>query len=667
MNNSESGRTGADNAAGRERGIIASQVKLHQAMANAGIHSKTELARKIQDIEGLDKLPRSLVSRVFSQPVDLKSLERVANALSCPSWTLYSSAEDLTDKGTTAVPAHEPDSTLSETRGFRWKPMVMFGIIAIALMSVIAYQVPEQGVSQESDLIPSSDGLFDHNVVAVMPIAGDDNELTYTHMLEDAVAGVSDFLPGSAFRYSAAMSPPSLISEQKAELVITGELIETGKFVLIRLSLYDEDGMSYFWSGHFSATSSPLYISRAIKSAIENVNQGIASAVTPSWEDYKLYTGGLSYLDGERNEAVLLKLSDILHRVLRQAPDFADAHATLCNVLVQKHIFSGEKSYLQEADEECQRARILNDSSPTVLTASAVLARKAGDPEAAAQYLEQLFLIDPDNTAGLQLLAEVEVQRFRQTGDEQYIKSAELALIKAIDLDPQQWKFPFTLARVYFFTGQVEKAIYWSGEAVNDWEGLETLTNLGTYQFCHGDLASARNTYESALVFSPDHPVITSNLATLYYYLGQYEDALNFYQQLESKEPQKTELYQYWVNEADTFYHLDKIDKARALYLKSLDYLDSVLAKGEANDMQKAVRISVYVRLIKIDETLASPALIASLKKEALELEDNQDMLTRFHLSLSWLNMGDEARAIRLKKSIEGSCPGFVASPDFTI
>ena len=110
-------------------------------------------------------------------------------------------------------------------------------------------------------------------------------------------------------------------------------------------------------------------------------------------------------------------------------------------------------------------ARILNDSSPTVLTASAVLARKAGDPDAAAQYLEQLFLIDPDNTAGLQLLAEVGVQRFRQTGDEQYIKSAELALIKAIDLDPQQWKFPFTLARVYFFTGQVDKAISWSQEA----------------------------------------------------------------------------------------------------------------------------------------------------------------------------------------------------------
>ena len=51
-----------DASASRERGVIASQIKLNQAMAQAGIRSKTELARKIQEIEGLDKLPRSLVS-----------------------------------------------------------------------------------------------------------------------------------------------------------------------------------------------------------------------------------------------------------------------------------------------------------------------------------------------------------------------------------------------------------------------------------------------------------------------------------------------------------------------------------------------------------------------------------------------------------------------------
>ncbi len=669
-----------DASASRERGVIASQIKLNQAMAQAGIRSKTELARKIQEIEGLDKIPRSLVSRVFSQPVDLKSLERVANALSCPTWSLYSNADDVTvtsvspspqattsDALDSSVTASDPQSELVQQHPGRWKWLVASVAVVIAVAYGIVNQMPEDIAPQKSDIVSSDQGLFHRNVVAVMPIEGDDEQLTYTQMLEAAVASVSTFVPGSGFRYGAALSPPSIISDEKAELVVTGELLKIGKHVLLRLSLYDEEGMSHFWSGHFIASASSTYVRESISSAIDHADKGEATPATPDWENYKRYVDGLTLLEGERNEAVLLKLSDVLHRVIRQSPDFADAHGTLCNVLVQQHIFSGEKSYLAEAESECERARALNADSPTVLLASSALARKAGDANLAAQYLQQLFARDPDNTTALQLFAEVEVQRFRQSGEEQYIKSAEQALIKAIALEPEQWKLPFTLARVYFFTGQVEKAISWSQEAVQDWEGLETLTNLGTYQFCHGDLADARNTYQHALLVSPEHPVITSNLATLYYYLEQYDDALSVYQKLESEESNQTELFQYWVNLADTYYHLGQIDDARTLYLKSLDYLDAILTKGEASDMQKAVRISVYVRLMKIDKALASEALLDTLKKEALALEENKDMLTRFHLSLSWLYMGDKERAIRLKKSIEGSCPGFVASPDFTI
>lgn len=685
MNNTENDNTGSDktgkeNTAGRERGVIASQVKLREAMAKAGIRSKTELARRIQDTEGLEKLPRSLVTRVFSQPVDLKSLERVATALSCPTWSLYSSADDMTESEvissadqelaepvpSVAIPDEKHFSGAAEQAKGRWKWLAAVAFAVAAGFGLVS-QWPDKTIPLQSGVPHAEKGIFYRNVVAVLPINGDDDELTFTRMLEEAVANVSSFVPGTGFRYSAGLSPPSVISADKAEFVVTGELQSIGKYLLMRLSLYGEDGMSYFWAGHFSASTSPQYLSRVISSALEHLDKGQPNPVTPDWEDYKRFVDGLRYLDGERNEAVLLKLSDVVNRVIRQTPDFADGHATMCNVLVQQHIFTGEKNYLAEADSECQQARALNESSPAALTASAVLARKAGDPDSAAEYLQQLFALDPDNTTGLQLLAEVEVQRFRQSGEEQYIKSAEQALIKAIALEPEQWKFPFTLARVYFFTGDVEKAISWSEEAVHDWKGLETLTNLGTYQFCNGDLADARNTYQNALSVSPEHPVITSNLATLYYYLEQYEDALDVYQKLESEESNQTELYQYWVNLADTYYHLGQIDRAQSLYLKSLDYLDSVLAKGEASDMQKAVRISVYVRLMKIDKNLASPALLTSLKNEALELEKNQDLLTRFHLSLSWLNMGDKERAIRLKKSIEGNCPGFVASPDFTI
>lgn len=74
----------------RSRGIRASQQKLRTAQLAAGFKSQAEVVDKIQQIEGLKKAPRSLVSRVFrGESVDPLSIERVAKALDVQAWALY--------------------------------------------------------------------------------------------------------------------------------------------------------------------------------------------------------------------------------------------------------------------------------------------------------------------------------------------------------------------------------------------------------------------------------------------------------------------------------------------------------------------------------------------------------------------------------------------------
>lgn len=62
---------GGTGATSRRRGVRASRAPLEEAMAAAGLRRQAALAERTADLEGLEAVPRDMVSRVFRQrPVD---------------------------------------------------------------------------------------------------------------------------------------------------------------------------------------------------------------------------------------------------------------------------------------------------------------------------------------------------------------------------------------------------------------------------------------------------------------------------------------------------------------------------------------------------------------------------------------------------------------------
>ncbi|MBL4630359.1 MAG: hypothetical protein JKY14_04100 [Paraglaciecola sp.] len=80
----------------RKRGIKASKIKLHKAMAKVGIKTQAALANKIADIENIDTPPKDMVSRIFREiSVQPSSIERVANAINVEAYSLYKSSSEF--------------------------------------------------------------------------------------------------------------------------------------------------------------------------------------------------------------------------------------------------------------------------------------------------------------------------------------------------------------------------------------------------------------------------------------------------------------------------------------------------------------------------------------------------------------------------------------------
>jgi len=91
----------------KRRGIRASRAKLEHALAGSDLPRKTQaaLADRIADREGLESIPRDLVSRVFrEQPVDAHSIERVARALEVDAASLYLAAPEQTEPANALPP-----------------------------------------------------------------------------------------------------------------------------------------------------------------------------------------------------------------------------------------------------------------------------------------------------------------------------------------------------------------------------------------------------------------------------------------------------------------------------------------------------------------------------------------------------------------------------------
>ena len=716
----------------RSRGIRASQQKLRTAQLAAGFKSQAEVVDKIQQIEGLKKAPRSLVSRVFrGESVDPLSIERVAKALDVQAWALYLDSAEVEHQSSNDAPENDephgihanqdllspgtqPTQMQTPTNGEIQKapqaepsldqpltveehsvddshrdgnngpsqpsapeqahqaqqknkrmPFLVVTLIVLLGVLVIDRFWPMDNVNSSGSTLAGIVDI-DNKVVAVMPIKGR-RGADITRSIEQLLAGPTELIVGSSALHAGVQSPQELLRSKKADLVISGELIEIGRYIAVRLFLSRDEDMQQVWSGVFSKSSSQQYLELQLKNGLNTLLTKRPIADIADWYSLQRFLNGMQHFEGERSEQVILRAMADFQRVISSAPDLVHGYAGMCAALVEQNLQTSDKNNLEEASKYCSAGLEIEPNSVFIQNALGNLARVKGDYLIANAHFEQALHADPNDVTALQKMAESQMRIFLKSREPELFSQISSQLEHAAELEPNNWKIPYTQGRAHYFKGDQLGAIDYFSQAAELSVNYQTLNNLGALEFCVGDLQNAKAHYQQALTLKPKHTVLLSNIAVLHFYLGENQQALDIFEPQIKRitEEGGPGLYQLWSNVADVYRTQGHTKKALQAYRNAMSELDREVSQGEANVMQKASRLAMYILVTELSPELQTEPLLASLKEQAEALNAAADPVSLHQLALSWLHLGNEDKARHYRDKLRAICPGFAASPDF--
>lgn len=688
----------------RRRGVRASRHKLTRALTAAGLKTQAALAERIADLEGLDSAPRDIVSRVFrEQPVDLTTLERVARALQTEAYQLYLNADEASEGPVTrpiASTVQEPPASIGASSQsaeppspapaarmpvvLSWRSMAVLIVLCIVLASLIGagawYLWPRQTQDEPVAELAPLKPRFGRFKAAITHFAGDDSGELAVLVRErlDSSLGV----PSAALSVIAGSEDRAEVAKRfRVDALIDGEIVQVGQTVGVRAYAYvDARGRrEQIWAESFPVSS----LARKMPGAADKITAAVhrlfgmdkGEARTPahfpkaSVQDE--YLRGRWFMDQAPSELNLRRASGNFSAALRHDPNYAAAHAGLCEVILDAVWIDSEQRQLADAERSCTRAMQLAPEAPEVIRAQASFLNSSGRAEEAMNLLLRAQQSEPDDMEITLALANVQFDLYRRTGERQWADASLKHAREATQLTPEFWK-PYMWQGVYESgAGTLDGAIAALETAYRlDSSNEYVTTNLGTMYFCRGDFSAARDLYVKARDMAPASYAGTEFLGLVNYYMKEFAESARLRQTAldMARAGGNAEIHQIWGALADSYRHAGQRGKAVDAYVQALDIVERDFLMGNGTTGDKAARAYYYLMLSSLDPQRPRAAVLASLERDLEEAyEASSEPTALLRVAQAWLieeNMEKARRA--LAKAVE-RCPCYSNYPDVEV
>jgi tetratricopeptide (TPR) repeat protein len=230
-------------------------------------------------------------------------------------------------------------------------------------------------------------------------------------------------------------------------------------------------------------------------------------------------------------------LLERLQEQLRSYPADQDAYLKLGSAYLQKARETGDPSFYARGEEALLKARELDPDSAQAMTLLGAVALGRHEFQKALEWAERSLEINPSYAAAYGVLGDAQVELGRY-------EAAFVSFQRMVDLKPNLDSY----ARVSYarqLTGDVEGAVAAMQRAVAssrpETEGAAwARVQLGDLYFNSGRTDEAAEQYEAALTDFNDYHLALAALAKVRAAQGQYNEAIQLYEQAVAIIPQPT-------------------------------------------------------------------------------------------------------------------------------
>jgi len=300
----------------------------------------------------------------------------------------------------------------------------------------------------------------------------------------------------------------------------------------------------------------------------DSLSMVAASGDESNLDAYVLYRRGMDLLNQPHTIKTLDEAAGFFDQALELDSGYAAAHAGLCRAFVAKYDIGSDTRFIDPAEAACSSAVATNSKLDVVYAALGDLYEHTGRYEEGQAAYERALDINAKSVPAIHGLSDIYEKQQRH--DE-----AEALLVEAVRLQPGNWRSLDSLGGFLFINGRYEDSADAYRMIVsldpNNWQGLG---NLGSALLMTGNFEEAATALQRSIDIERDRSYL-SNLAIIYYYLGQFDDSVAIHRESIEMSPESEVA---WLNLADSLLFSSESAEAGAAYRKAAELSENTLA-----------------------------------------------------------------------------------------
>jgi serine/threonine protein kinase/tetratricopeptide (TPR) repeat protein len=305
-------------------------------------------------------------------------------------------------------------------------------------------------------------------------------------------------------------------------------------------------------------------------------------------EAFELYLQARGYLQRYDNVENISQAITLFTSAISMDPDFSLAYAGLGEAHWRMYEETRDHHLIEQAIRDCLRSLELNNQNASTHITLGIIRHGTGEYKHAIESFQRAIEIDHVNSEAHRELART----FEALG---MFDEAEQTFLRSISLRPNYWAGYNSLGGLYYRHNRYREAAEQFQRVIElTPDNARGYSNLGAMYHYLNQLDTAEKYYRQAIEITPDFGAV-SNLATLYFSDGRYDEAVSMYELLLEFNDKD---YRVWGNLASAYYWgRSEKEMAEKTYRKAIEIAEETIVTNP-QDARAIVSLAGYLAMI---------------------------------------------------------------------